>query len=83
MLAPFLPIYGFQEKAPRQQWGLTPDPSEEAPTWEGGAVFFLKGREGAEGVDLSLSPGISHFSPPILLASANDVHFPLCTDLPN
>lgn len=62
----FRAYLSFPENKPeRQPWGLVPDLSEEAPSWEGGAVFFLKGQEGAEGVDLSLPPGISHFlSPP-------------------
>lgn len=65
MLAPFWLTHPFLGTSPKAAVGLVLDPNEEAPSWKGGAMFFLKGWGWAEGVDLSLPPGISHLlSPP-------------------
>lgn len=55
----------FHEQALRRQLDLAPSLGEEALSWFGRAMFFLKGWKGAEGVVLSLPPSISHLlSPP-------------------
>lgn len=78
MLAPFLPTYPFVGTSP-EAWSLKKKP----PLRRRGHVL-PEGVEGGRGRGaLNPTQNLPSSLTPILLASANDVHFPLCTSLPN